>query len=175
MPAQDPAVVTIKVPFAVRKRGGHKLVLTPDGASVRGIAGQQYPSQGNRLRLPRWQKMLETRQYATIKEIAKAEKINPFNVSRVLRLTLLDSALVEGIVNGHQRSDASLDEFLRPFSPWWPQVEGMRSLHRIGPTIGKALTPVAALVWCAAPAGGAAGDQAPHNRPPSTAMSAPVT
>jgi hypothetical protein len=35
MSAQDPAVVTIKVTFAVRKRGGHKLVLTPDGASVR--------------------------------------------------------------------------------------------------------------------------------------------
>ena len=36
----------------------------------------------------RWQKMLETGQYATIKEIAKAEKINPSYVSRVLRLTL---------------------------------------------------------------------------------------
>jgi hypothetical protein len=36
----------------------------------------------------RW-KMLETGRQATIKEIAKAEKINPSYVSRVLRLTLL--------------------------------------------------------------------------------------
>jgi hypothetical protein len=33
--------------------------------------------------------MLETGRHATIKEIAKAEKINPSFVSRVLRLTLL--------------------------------------------------------------------------------------
>jgi hypothetical protein len=33
--------------------------------------------------------MMETGWYATIKEIAKAEKINPSYVSRVLRLTLL--------------------------------------------------------------------------------------
>ena len=32
MPAPESAVVTIKVPFAVRKRGGRKLVLAPDGA-----------------------------------------------------------------------------------------------------------------------------------------------
>jgi len=37
--------------------------------------------------------MLETGQYATIKEIAKAERINPSYVSRVLRLTLLAPAL----------------------------------------------------------------------------------
>ncbi len=33
-PARDSDVVTIKVPFAVRKRGGRKLVLAPDGAPV---------------------------------------------------------------------------------------------------------------------------------------------
>jgi hypothetical protein len=36
----------------------------------------------------RWQKMLETGRCATIKEIARAEKINPSCVSRVLRLKL---------------------------------------------------------------------------------------
>jgi DNA-binding IscR family transcriptional regulator len=37
----------------------------------------------------RWQKMLETSKFTTIREIAKAERINPSYVSRVLRLTLL--------------------------------------------------------------------------------------
>ena len=37
----------------------------------------------------RWRKLLETGRHATIKEIAKAEKINPSYVSRVLGLTLL--------------------------------------------------------------------------------------
>jgi len=34
MPAPHSEVVTIKVPFAVRKRGGRKLVLAPDGAPM---------------------------------------------------------------------------------------------------------------------------------------------
>lgn len=40
MPVPDPAAVTIKVPFAVRKRGGRKLVLAPDGAPVPHLAPQ---------------------------------------------------------------------------------------------------------------------------------------
>ena len=38
MPQQEPAVVTIKVPFAVRKRGGRKLVLAPNGVPVPPVA-----------------------------------------------------------------------------------------------------------------------------------------
>src|SRR6478609_809596 len=102
MPAPDSGVVTISVPFAVRKRGGRKLVLAPDGAPmpphvdstlVKAIA-----------RAFRWQKMLETGRYATIKEIAKAEKINSSYVSRVLRLTLLAPATVEAILDSRTRS-----------------------------------------------------------------------
>jgi hypothetical protein len=48
----------------------------------------------------RWQKMLETGGNATIKEIAKAEKINPSYVSRVLRLTLLAPTIVEAAIDG---------------------------------------------------------------------------
>ena len=37
----------------------------------------------------RWRDMLESGEYATIREIANAEKINETYVGRVLRLTLL--------------------------------------------------------------------------------------
>jgi hypothetical protein len=87
MPAHDPAVVTVKVPFAVRKRGGRKLVLAPDGAPVPPMAPQVDSTLVKAIaRAFRWRKMLETSRYATIKEIAKAEKINSSYVSRVLRV-----------------------------------------------------------------------------------------
>jgi len=38
MPAPDAGVVIIKVAFAVRKRGGRKLILAPDGAPVPALA-----------------------------------------------------------------------------------------------------------------------------------------
>ena len=46
-------------------------------------------------RLFSWPKMLESGTYRTIEELAKAEKINSSDVSRVLRLTLLARPIVE--------------------------------------------------------------------------------
>jgi len=101
MPLSEAAVVTIKVPFAVRKRGGRKLVLAPDGTPVPAMAPHIDSTLVKAIaRAFRWQKMLETGRYATIKEIAKAEKIKPSYIPRVLRLTLLAPATVEAILDG---------------------------------------------------------------------------
>ena len=120
MPSTDPKVVTIRVPFAVRKRGGRKLVLAPNGAPVPPLAPQVDSTLVKAIaRAFRWQKMLEIGQYATIKEIAKAEKINPSYVSRVLRLTLLAPDLVEALVHGRQNSSMSLHGVMKPFPIEW--------------------------------------------------------
>src|SRR5947207_2032244 len=137
MPASDPPIVAIKVPFAIRKRGGRRLVLAPDGAPLPPAAPYIDSTLVKAIaRAFRWQKMLETGSYATIKEIARAEKINPSYVSRVLRLTLLDPALVDSIVSGRQRHASSLDDFIRPFPIWWPkQAEafGFQTEANVGP------------------------------------------
>jgi hypothetical protein len=117
-------VVTIKVPFAVRKRGGRKLVLAPYGAPAPPLAPQVDGTLVKAIaRAFRWQKMLETDRYATIKEIAKAEKINPSYVSRVLRLALLAPNLVEGILIGKQTPKISIDNLMKPFPVEWAQQE----------------------------------------------------
>ena len=72
----------------------------------------------------RWQKMLETGQYATIKEIAKAEKINSSYVSRLLRMTLLAPDIVEAILDGRQPVEMTLAVLMGPFPVVWEeQVE----------------------------------------------------
>ena len=69
MPAPDSGVVTIKVPFALRKRGGRKLVLAPDGAPMPPAAAQVDTTLVKAIaRAFRWQKMLETGRYATINQ-----------------------------------------------------------------------------------------------------------
>ncbi len=122
MPRPEPAVVTIKVPFAVRKRGGRKLVLAPDGAPVPSAAPHIDSTLAKAIaRAFRWQKMLESGKYATIREIAKAEKINPSYVSRVLRLTLLAPATVEAILDGRVGTGPTLAEAMVPFPVSWVQ------------------------------------------------------
>jgi hypothetical protein len=67
----------------------------------------------------RWQKMLETGRYATIREIARAERINPSYVSRVLRLTLLAPATVEAILDGRASAVPTLAEAMGAFWVEW--------------------------------------------------------
>jgi hypothetical protein len=120
MPRQEPAVVTIKVPFAVRKRGGRKLVLAPDGAPMPPAAPHVDSTLVKAIaRAFRWQKMLETGRYATIREIARAERINPSYVSRVLRLTLLAPATVEAILDGRASAVPTLAEAMGAFWVEW--------------------------------------------------------
>ena len=80
--------VTVTVPFTIRKRGGRKLVITPDGTAAPRARVDSALLKAL-ARGFRWRKLLETGDFATIEEIAKAENINPSYVSRMLRMTLL--------------------------------------------------------------------------------------
>ncbi|MFM8808438.1 MAG: hypothetical protein ACKOJB_05960 [Chthoniobacterales bacterium] len=66
----------------------------------------------------RWRKLLETGAYGTIDEIAKAEKINPSYVSRVLRMTLLAPEIIEAVLDGRQAT-LKLENLLGPFPVEW--------------------------------------------------------
>ena len=126
-PARDSGVVTIKVPFAVRKRGGRKLVLAPDGAPVPPAAPHVDSTLVKAIgRAFRWQRMLETGRFATINEIARAEKINSSYVSRVLRLTLLAPATVEAILDGRADAAPTLAEAMKVFPVEWRLQQGSR-------------------------------------------------
>ncbi|MGD9882794.1 hypothetical protein [Reyranella sp.] len=121
------AVVTIKIPFTVRKRGGRKLVLAPDGAPMPPAAPEVDSTLVKAIaRAFRWQRMLESGRYATIKEIAKAERINPSYVSRVLRLTLLAPKTVEAILDGRANAAATLAEAMARFPVEWARQSGGR-------------------------------------------------
>ncbi|MFO1158502.1 MAG: hypothetical protein U1E60_06660 [Reyranellaceae bacterium] len=112
--------MTIKIPFTVRKRGGRKLVLAPDGAPVPPAAPHVDSTLVKAIaRAFQWERMLETGRYATIKEIAKAEKINPSYVSRALRLTLLAPATVEAILDGRASAAPTLAEAMKAFPVAW--------------------------------------------------------
>jgi hypothetical protein len=112
-------VVTINVPFVVRKRRPQtrprarwRIGPCPDATDRRTLVKAIS-------RAFRWQKMLETGQFATIKEIAKVEKINASYVSRVLRLTLLAPDFVQALLHGRQNPTMSLHDVMTPFPIEW--------------------------------------------------------
>jgi hypothetical protein len=70
-------------------------------------------------RAHRWRGMLEQGAYASITELAAAEKINQSYLCRVLRLTLLAPDLVEAILDGRHPSWLQLRTLLNPFPSDW--------------------------------------------------------
>ena len=109
--------LTVVIPLHVKPRGGRKAMVTPgvltlerrqDVTLIKAVA-----------RAFRWRRMLETRRFTTVNELAAAEKINASYVSRVLRLTLLAPDIVEAILNGEQASTIGLPRLLEPFESAW--------------------------------------------------------
>ena len=113
--------VTVTVPFAIRKRGGRKLVITPDGTTMAPAPRARVDSALLKAlaRGFRWRKLLETGDFATIEEIAKAESINPSYVSRVLRMTLLAPEIVETILAGKQPEALTMARAMQSFPLEW--------------------------------------------------------
>ena len=120
--------VTVEVPFTIRKRGGRKLVITPDGASAWVSPRARIDSTMIKAiaRGFRWRKLLETGVYGTIEEIAAAEKINSSYVSRLLRMTLLAPDIVEAILDGRQPADMTLAMLMEPFPVSWSMQNSAR-------------------------------------------------
>jgi hypothetical protein len=109
--------LTVVIPLSVKPRGGRKAMVTPgvlalerrqDITLIKAVA-----------RAFRWRRMLESGRFATINELAAAEKINSSYVSRVLRLTLLSPDIVEAILDGRQPRGMTLPGLMEPFPVDW--------------------------------------------------------
>jgi hypothetical protein len=122
--AADGQAVTVRIPISIRKRGGRKLVLAPDGIADKWAAPSRRIENAMVkaiARAFRWREMLESGTHATIAEIAVGEKINESYVGRVLRLTLLAPDIVEAIMIGRQPAKLQLESLLKRFSVAWQE------------------------------------------------------
>jgi hypothetical protein len=116
----DGRTIIVTMPMRLRRRPGRKTILAPDGGDgwaprrridntlVRALA-----------RAHRWTRLMESGKYASMTELAAAEKVDQSYLARMLRLTLLAPAIVEAILDGRQTSHIALADLLRPFPPAW--------------------------------------------------------
>lgn len=113
--------VTVTMPFTIRKRGGRKLVITPDGVAAAPAPRARVDSALLKAlaRGFRWRKLLESGDFSTIEEIAESENINASYVSRVLRMTLLAPEIVEAILVVRQPEGLTMARSMQPFPLEW--------------------------------------------------------
>ena len=119
VPVSEDGSMTIRIPMTFRKRGGRKVIVTPDGA-----AWAPRPRVDNAMvkalaRAFRWRRMLDEGVCGNMEELAKSERVNRGYMSRVLRLTLLAPEIVEAILDGRQPEGLRLEDLLEGFPVEW--------------------------------------------------------
>jgi hypothetical protein len=91
--SRDGLCITVHIPVTFRQRAGRKQIISPSGSSPWSPAPHVETALLKAIvRANRWREMLESGEYGSAAELAKAEKVNASYLSRVLRLTLLAPA-----------------------------------------------------------------------------------
>jgi hypothetical protein len=112
----------IRVPLPRRRRGGRKFVVAPGGLAW---IGQQVVVDNTIVRAlgraHRWKAMLESGDYASVTDLAKAENINLSYLCRVLRLTLLAPDITESLLDGKPTCRFPLRDLLGPMPVIWAE------------------------------------------------------
>ena len=113
--------LTIRVPLTLRRHGGRKLVIVPEGQCLpeRPKATPDDTLLKALARAHRWKRMLESGQARSLNELAEAEKINPSYLSRIFRLTLLAPDIVEVILAGRQPRTLQLADLMDDVPAEW--------------------------------------------------------
>jgi hypothetical protein len=119
--SKDGRTITVHIPITLRHQGGRKQVVTPPGATPWIPAPFRVDNTMVKaiVRAHRWRDMLESRDYATVRDLAKAEAINEAYLGRILRLTLLSPSIIESILVGQQPPALELDDLLKQFPIAW--------------------------------------------------------
>lgn len=124
-PAQ-PDILTLRVPFTIRKRGGRKEIMLPDTAAPLRRADTTLIKA--LARAYRWKRALDTGAFATIADLAAHERISASYLTRVMRLTLLAPDIIEAILDGHT-PDMGVDALLNPMTPIWAEQRELLGLR----------------------------------------------
>ncbi|WP_431272472.1 hypothetical protein [Dankookia sp. P2] len=115
--------ITVRVPLSIRRRPGRKTVVTPvQRADVVAVPTRADPALLKAVaRAFRYQRLLDEARYASVSEMAVAEKIERGYLGTLLRLTLLAPEIVEAIVDGQTPADFTLPRLLEPLPAAWPE------------------------------------------------------
>jgi hypothetical protein len=105
--------LTIRIPMRLQRRGGRKLIMTPEGVA----AAARKPSRDETLvkalvRAHRWRRRIESGRAKSITDLAEQEGVTDAYVCRLLPLTCLAPDIVEAILDGTQPKGLRLSEML---------------------------------------------------------------
>jgi len=123
--------LTIRIPIRLQRRGGRKLIMTPEGVA----APARKPSRDETLvkalvRAHRWRRRIENGQAKSITDLAEQEGVTDAYVCRLLPLTCLAPDIVEAVLDGRQPKGLRLAELLGNGPLAWEEQRSVWSFSR---------------------------------------------
>jgi hypothetical protein len=117
--------LTIRIPMRLQRRGGRKLIMTPEGATM----PPRKPTRDETLvkalvRAHRWRRQIESGRAKSITDLAEHEGVTVAFVCRLLPLTCLAPDIVEVILDGRQPKGLRLAEMLGNGPVAWEEQRG---------------------------------------------------
>jgi hypothetical protein len=117
------------IPLKIRKRGGSKVIVRPDGHAQTAGKTAIHHDQPLLVALTRafyWQQLLDDGVVASGSDIARQEGLHHSTVNELLRLTLLEPSIIQAILAGQQPRCMNLLWFQRnPLPTDWVAQRGV--------------------------------------------------
>jgi hypothetical protein len=127
--------LTIRVPIRLQRRGGRKLIVTPEGAAAAASKPRRDETLVKALvRAHRWRRRIESGQAKSITDLAEQEGVTDAYVCRLLPLTCLAPDLVEAILDARQPKGLRLAELLGNGPLDWEEQRGKCKFSKSTPT-----------------------------------------
>jgi hypothetical protein len=105
--------LTIRIPMQLQRRGGRKLIMTPEGAAMPAPKPRRDDTLIKAIvRAHRWRRKIEGGQARSNTDLAEQEGVTDAYVCRLLPLTCLAPDIVEAILDGRQPKGLRLAEML---------------------------------------------------------------
>ena len=108
----------------LQRRGGRKLIMTPEGASSSPKPRRDETLIKALVRVHRWRRKIERGQVRSITDLAEQEGVTDAYVCRLLPLTCLAPDLIAAILDGRQSKGLRLAEMLGNGPLAWDEQRG---------------------------------------------------
>lgn len=124
---RDGGKVIVSVPVRFYRRSGRQMILA-EGEASDSIEQTTPPTSTalvtNLAKAWQWQDQLESEEFGSVDEIAKANKVDRTHVSRILQLTSLSPTIVEQILAGDEPEGLSLRQLRKGIPAIWQEQNG---------------------------------------------------
>ena len=113
----------IRVPVQFKRRGGRKLIITPEGVAETVAAPTNIDDTLVRtlVKAHRWRRRLESGKAKSITDLAEQEKMTIAYVAKLWPLTCLAPDIVAAILDGRQPRGLSVNRMLQNIPESWDE------------------------------------------------------